>query len=275
MSLRKFRKQFILIGLLIILMIMIYMFANPIVVHASSITDVMQDYSSNNIPDNELMRTGTNFITKVFGMLISTVIIFLFLGVTLTTIVDLIYIGVPAVRPLLYDGGGTEGQVKGNQFHSFLHGSAAHWANLAQQSAARGDATSYNRRMRYANDAEAHAQYNEARFSGITSVKDGDTVPSSRCLISTELRNIVIKMGSGTNVEINHWGNVGINSGKLHQVQKVKTTSGSILTEYLKARVFSLIYLVVALILLTSSLFTDCGLNVGNFIFKYLLRIRG
>lgn len=52
-----------------------------------------------------------------------------------------------------------------------------------------------------------------------------------------------------------------------------QTSTKSVITQYFKKRVFFLVIFAVATILLTSSVFTDCGINLAELSFKVLDKV--
>lgn len=78
----------------------------------TDITDVMQDYADgkyNNIND-EGMKKGTSKINNTVGYATSVVIILLYACMVVVTGIDLSFIGVPRLRPILYSGYGQQQQ---------------------------------------------------------------------------------------------------------------------------------------------------------------------
>ena len=199
-----------IIGLIIFVM-------NMPTVHATGLTDVMKDFSNNNTPDQDKMEAGTSLIVGFFGTLTSAGILILFSASMLTTVVDLLYIGVPGLRTVLYN----------KSAQGINNGNTNNIPNsIGQQS--------------------ANAWLNKGKTN--TNSNSVASTESTRCLISSELKSLDT-------------------AGAFN-----KTTSGTILTQYLKIRVKAIILLAICIVLLTSSIFTDCGINVGQFIFKYIFR---
>ena len=84
-------------------------------------------------------------------------------------------------------------------------------------------------------------------------------------LISRELQSLLDSNSSTVNVNINTmYGNEG-------QLQSSINNKNNLLHSYIKRRVVSIVFAVIALMLLvTTSLFTDLGLNIGGAILRFL-----
>lgn len=110
----------------ILFLFLILLFISPISVKASTtepkvyrgsadrtdITDVMQDYADgkyNNIND-DVMKKGNSKINNTVGYATSVVIILLYACMVVVTGIDLSFIGVPRLRPILYSGYGQQQQ---------------------------------------------------------------------------------------------------------------------------------------------------------------------
>ena len=111
----------------ILFLFLILLFISPMSVKASTtepkvyrgsadrtdITDVMQDYADgkyNNINDDDVMKKGTSKINNTVGYATSVVIILLYACMVVVTGIDLSFIGVPRLRPILYSGYGQQQQ---------------------------------------------------------------------------------------------------------------------------------------------------------------------
>ena len=84
-------------------------------------------------------------------------------------------------------------------------------------------------------------------------------------LISRELQSLLDSNSSTVNVNINTmYGNGG-------QLQSSINNKNNLLHSYIKRRVVSIVFAVIVLMLLvTTSLFTDLGLNIGGAILRFL-----
>lgn len=94
-------------------------------------------------------------------------------------------------------------------------------------------------------------------------------------LISRELQSLVSQNSMTTNVNMNVGGGTtgyaygrGYNAGSMQNQQGI--TQKQLLIAYLKRRSISIIITVaVIIILLTSSIFTDFGFNIGDYILSW------
>lgn len=169
--------------------------------NSQSIMDVFKNKPGSERPDSEVMGRTNDFISKTIGVALSVIIYVFFAMTAFTTACDLAYIGVPAVRPLMYEQGGS-------------------WA-------------------------VAHGQ---GQVQGSSETK-------SRCLISSELRSIM---------------NIG--QGNAQTV----IPSSNIMVTYLKRRAISIVIIVaVFMLLVTSSVFTDFGLNIGSMLYQTAAKFFG
>ena len=108
----------------ILFLFLILLFISPMSVKASTtepkvyrgsadrtdITDVMQDYADgkyNNIND-DVMKKGSSKINNTVGYATSVVIILIYACMVVVTGIDLSFIGVPRLRPILYSGYGQQ-----------------------------------------------------------------------------------------------------------------------------------------------------------------------
>jgi hypothetical protein len=97
--------------------------------------------------------------------------------------------------------------------------------------------------------------------------KNGSAAP--RSWISSELRSLVFNVQTSGQIsqDRNFTATTGVN---LMQNKK------NLLVEYFKRRAVGIIYMVVVLILLvTTSIFTDLGFNIGEFIFEKISSFLG
>lgn len=231
------------------------------------ITDIMGNWSNMNNPDEVVMNEGTDAINSTVGYAITILIMVFFAGLTLTTATDLLWIGVPALRPVLYDSNSDTNNV--NLTSSVMHGIAQSQNNLAQRAMMRGDIASANRYSNMAMRSEAEGNYRDANWFGNKdklnkAMNNGNSTGVKRCFISSELKSIANK--NQVNVSVSTVGD----RRNLAQPQGVINNKGSLLIEYCKKRVIVLVLFTVCAIVLTSSLFTDFGMNVGMYILNWL-----
>lgn len=229
------------------------------------ITDIMGNWSSMNNPDEETMQEGTKVINSTVGYVLTVIIMVFFAGLTLTTATDLLWIGVPPLRPILYDSVGATTNV--NLSTSVMHGIAQNQAQMAQRAMMRGDMASASRYNNMSLRSEAEGNYRDANWFGNKERLDralnkNNANQKAKCFISSELK--VIANRNQVNVAVRNNAQVGI------QAQGVLNSKSSLLKEYCKKRAVSLALFAVCTIVLTSSLFTDFGMNVGMYILNWL-----
>ena len=100
-------------------------------------------------------------------------------------------------------------------------------------------------------------------------------------LISNELLSLVDNQNQGgTSINVNVYGGTtgyGYNNpANIGQVNNLSLSNKALLSSYFKRRMFGIIYMVVVLILLvTSSVFTDMGFNIGQMIFDAVKNFLG
>lgn len=107
----------------------------------SSITDQMTSYTETNTPDAEVMNKSIPKIQKVCGTAISFIIMIFFAMTVFTTMCDLLYIGLPFLRPILYNQQGQSGVGTAN---ANLVGRNEAWTQLAQNSMGRANQHNMN-----------------------------------------------------------------------------------------------------------------------------------
>ena len=82
-----------------------------------SLTDVMGSWGTRNKPDAETMQEVTSWSQGTIGFLTSCIIWIIFAALFFTTACDLLYLGVPGVRNILYSNqqqNGNQGQMLNN-----------------------------------------------------------------------------------------------------------------------------------------------------------------
>lgn len=186
-----------------------------------SVTDYLRNYKP---ITNDNMATAQKYaspITVICGNVAGMVVILTAAWVALTTVLDLLYIGVPFVRPYLnpsYSSGGGGGGM-GMPMPQPLGGGGKHvWVS---------------------DEAVACLGASSGGSSG----------------------------GMGMGMGMGGMGMGGMGGGGQ------QTSTKSVITQYFKKRVFFLVIFAVATILLTSSVFTDCGINLAELSFKVLDKV--
>lgn len=92
----------------------------------TSITDVMGTWGSQNKPDAETMKEVTSWSQGKIGLLTSALLYIIFGALFFTTACDLLYIGVPASRQVLYKQDTQQNNMMGYQNNSIM-------SNMSQQ----------------------------------------------------------------------------------------------------------------------------------------------
>jgi hypothetical protein len=76
---------------------------NTLVIHAEDITDVMGSWGNQNKPDSDSMASASSWVSNYLGTLLSVIIWLIFAFTFLTSAIDLAYIALPMIRPMLWD----------------------------------------------------------------------------------------------------------------------------------------------------------------------------
>lgn len=201
-----------------------------------SIIDVMKEKPGSDIPDAEVMGEATGLVGSTIGVVLSVIIYVFFAMTAFTTACDLAYIGVPAIRGFLYERPSGSASLNSSAMQSGAVGQYGAQNGLGNQGKVRREAS-------------------------------GDS--GGRCFISSELRSLVNAGQVGMPMTNNAFGGIGM------PTQVTNTNSNLILT-YFKRRIVSIVLIVVVFMLLvTSTVFTDFGLNIGNMLYRYATKFLG
>lgn len=101
---------------------------------------------------------------------------------------------------------------------------------------------------------------------GVASQNADSQVPKGRCFISNELKSLV-RGGQLGAVNSQYAGMPGM---------QMPTPNRNIMLMYLKRRAVGIVLVVVVfMLLITSTVFTDFGLNIGNMIYRYAAKLLG
>lgn len=230
-----------------------------------SITDVMKTWGSRNNPDEQIMQEGTQYVHSTLGVVLSFLIMVFFAGLTLTTAIDLLYICFPPIRPHLYDG--MSGQGDANLHSSVMHGIAQNDSMRAQQAYMQGNFARANMLQNRALRNEAEGQYRDANWFGNKeklnkAQNSASGVSGSKCFISAELKKCL----SNGSINISVTSN---STGATQNLGNVSSNKSMIIT-YFKNRSIVLVLFTVCVIMLTTSIFSNFGIDVGNFILHIL-----
>lgn len=194
---------------------------------------------------NENMENASNIaspIVNFIGNLVGFIFIVTSAGIFAVTALDLAYIGIPFVRPFLSPA---QGQSSGG-----MSGGMGMGGGFGGQGLGGG-------------------------FGG-QGMGGGAQQPQGKQWVSDEVLAVMAEGGaqqqgsmSGGMGGMGGFGGMGGMGGA--QQQPVSTKSR--ILEYFKKRLFFLILFAVASIMLTSSIFTDCGINVAELLFKIMDKV--
>lgn len=199
--------------------------------HNGSVTDYLQSYKP---VTDENMANASQYaspITNILGTLVGFIIMLVSAGIFVITALDLAYIGLPFTRNWLNPQGVQSGA---SSMGGGMMGGGMMGGMPQQQSP---------QAKRWVSD-EAVA------CVALTS----SAQPQGGGMMSGGM------MGGGM------MGGGMMNSSQPQQ----NTSTKSVILMYLKKRIFFLVVFAVATILLTSSIFTDCGLNLAELMFKIM-----
>lgn len=196
---------------------------------AQSIIDVIKSRPNSEVPDTEIMGRVNEGVSGTVGLAISVIIYIFFAMTAFTTACDLLYIGVPGIRPTLWEQPAMAGPGGMHMHPGGPHGHPMHPTGRVPE---------------------------EGRSGG-------------RCLISSELQQIM-RQSQQMNMRP---------GGPMMQGQQYRQTGAmnqNIILTYLKRRAVSIVIIVVVFMLLvTSSVFTDFGLNIGNMLYQNAAKFMG
>lgn len=209
----------------------------------NSITDYMQGY---NYTTEEQMQKASTFaspITNAIGTITGFVVMITVALVGAVTALDLLYIAVPFTRsflnPMQAQGGG--GAPMGGMGMGMGMRGGMGMGGMGARGAQGGGGGEYGLHRKWVSD-EAVACVNMA---------NAQSQPQGG-----------MGMGGGMGMM---GGGMGMMGGGQPQAQP---QTKSVIMEYLKKRTVFLIVFAIALSLLLSSLFTDCGLNLAELLYK-------
>ena len=210
-----------------------------------SLQDTMRNWGNTNKPDDKIMKTTGGWITKTAGTIISVIIWIIFALMAFTTACDLMYIALPATRTFL------DKSSAGSKY-----GYSSYTRQSADEAYAQGDYARANQLYQSANNIEASG-VGIAHTVGNNSKQD-----TSNSLISRELRSLVAEQMNNNGQDANFQATTG---------QNLMSNTKLFILEYFKRRaVVIVITVVIMILLLGTSIFTDFGLNFGQFVLDKL-----
>lgn len=197
-----------------------------------SIIDVMKKKPGSEAPDAEIMGQAQSVIGSTIGVALSVIIYVFFAMTAFTTACDLLYIGVPAIRPTLYD-----------------------------------EPVGMPGMSRMPMGMPGMMQSSMGNNQGMTNPQ----APKGRCFISRELKSLV---RSGQMNSRNASGSYNMCGGS--RPMQAGAQNPNIMLAYVKRRAVSIVIIIaVFMLLVTSTVFTDFGLNIGNMIYQKAASLLG
>lgn len=205
--------------------------------HNGSVTDYLQGYTPITSENMSSAKQYANPVTNALGTLTGFIVMLVAAGVVVVTSLDLAYIGLPFTRSFLnpqqaqQQGGGMRGGMVGG---GMMGGGA------------QGQPQEYGMRRRWVSD------------EAVNCVALANPQPQGGGMGMSPMGGMG-GMGMGVG---------GMMGGMGGQQQPMPTKS--VIMMYLRKRTFFLVVFAVATILLTSSIFTDCGINLAELSFKVI-----
>lgn len=239
-----------------------------VVVSASEeygISDLMRDHSGKTA-DTEVMTVASSFITDVFGFVITLGVYGLIAGQFIQTMLDLFYIAIPPIRPLLVGGNGKDKVVDGmGHFSGFDELRDRELARASQyQAMGRPDLADNwyrlaERSQRLSDESDARrAKINQDKLDRASKSTSKGIDWKNRCLVSSDLKSLIRQ------------NKVVLSAGSVGTQNDGQSTSINIKV-YFKKRVFSMILIVVFIMMvIASNIFVNTGMNIGLGILKML-----
>lgn len=172
-------------------------------------------------------------VTAIIGYVTGGIIVLLLAAVTMITALDLLYIAVPPVRDILYNGN-------------------------AQGAGSIGGMGMGMGRGMYGGMA-----------GGMSGGMSGGA--AKRQWVSDEAISCAQMTGAGAQTS----GMGGMGMGGMGMAQQQQQPTGSVIGTYFRKRIFFLLLLALCVIVLTSSVVLDCGINLAEWFLKILSMING
>ena len=212
-----------------------------------AVTDYIKGYKAVTDDNMKVAAQITNPLINIIGNAIGVLTILAVALVPLTTMLDLLYIGFPAIRPMLnpeynmQQGGGMAGGMGMPMGGMGMGGYGARGMGMGMGMAQTAAPTSNRPRL-----------------------------VSDEAIACTPQTSQAQPMAGGMGMPMGGMGGMGMGMGAVAPAQPVQTKS--FIWEYLKKRTFFIILFVVATILLTSSVLTDCGINIAQLIANIMMK---
>lgn len=204
-----------------------------------SVTDYLKGYTPVTKGNMDKASSLASPVVNFIGMLIGLVCVITTAGVGLITALDLLYIAIPPVRGFLYEGaqqGGMAGGMPGGMGMGNMRGGMGMGGMGMGGMQPQGGA----HKMRW--------------------VSDEVVATVAMCQPQGQGGGIGMGMMAG-----------GMGMQGAQQNMSTKST----ISVYLKKRIFFLVLFAVASIVLLSTVFTDCGINVAALVMKIMAKVNG
>lgn len=209
-----------------------------------SVSDYLKGYTPVTQDNMNKASSLASPIVNFIGVLVGILCALTTGGVGLVTALDLLYIAVPPVRTFLYDGAGQQGGMQGGMGMGMgmggmgMRGAGMYGGGMGMQGAG--------------------MQQGQKRFRWVS-----DEVVAT----------VALCQPGGQSPAMAGGGMMGM--GMMNGAPQQNMSTKSTISVYLKKRIFFLVLFAVATVVLLSSVFTDCGLNIAALVMKIMARING
>lgn len=213
----------------------------------SAVADYLRGREAVTAENMQEAQTYVSPITNIIGTAIGIIMAFTSAVIFLVTALDLLYIGVPIVRPLLYPAGQQAG---GAPMGGMPMGGMGMRGGMGMGGMSMGGMQG----------SQAMASGNSRRWvsdEAIAAVALAQPVPAQAGM-----------MGGGMPMGGMPMGGMSMGGGA-----PAPTSAKSAIFEYLKKRIVFIIIFGTCSVVLFSSILTDCGLNIGMLILKLLGKV--
>lgn len=222
---------------------------------AGVLSDYLHNYNAVTDTQMQQAQTYASPIVNIIGVLSGLILTLASAAIFLVTAFDLLYIGVPLVRPYI-DGGKTQAMSGG-----------AGMSGMGMGGMGMGGMGMHGMGMRGMGGM------------GMGGMSGGQPAPagSKFCLVSDEAVNCVLLAQQSAQPPMagGMAGGMGMGMGMGMPQQQPQIGTKSIMWTYLKKRSIFLVLFFVAMIVLMSSVFTDCGINLAQLFMKIMNNVNG
>lgn len=215
---------------------------------ASAVADYLRGREAVTAENMAEAQTYVSPITNIIGTLIGVILAIASAAIFLVTALDLLYIGVPFVRPLLYPAGQQAG-------------GAPMGGGMPMGGMGMGRMGMGGMAMGGMQGAQAMASGNSRRF-----VSD-EAIAAVALAQPTSAQAPMMSSGMGM-------GGMGMmGGGMMGGGAPAAMPTKSVIVEYLKKRTIFIIVFAICSVVLFSSVLTDCGINVGLLFLKLIGKV--